>query len=105
MSDPCQLGTKRSDMRARLHKLVLFAMLSSVQASAQSITGAILGTVFDSSGSVVPKAKVVVTNTGQGWTREAESDDLGNYIFNQLPPGPYKVGVSATGFQTVAVAP
>ena len=80
-------------------------LLSSLPALAQSITGTILGTIYDASGSVVPNAKVVATNTAQGWTRETNSDGLGNYIFNQLPPGPYKVNVTAAGFQTLAVAP
>ena len=80
-------------------------LLSSIPALPQSITGTILGTVYDSSGSVVPNAKVVATNAAQGWTRETTSDGLGNYIFNQLPPGPYKVNVTAPGFQSLAVAP
>jgi hypothetical protein len=89
----------------KLSTLVFCAILLPVPALPQSITGTILGTVYDSSGSVVPNAKVVATNVAQGSIRETTSDGLGNYIFNQLPPGPYKVNVTAQGFQSVAVAP
>ena len=93
----CQLGKLRQSFSVQF--------FFSKPASPQSITGTILGTVYDSSGSVVPNAKVVATNAAQGWARETTSDGLGNYIFNQLPPGPYKVNVTATGFQSLSVAP
>lgn len=71
---------------------------------AQSITGTILGTVFDPTKSVVPSAKVVVTNTAQGWTRETTTDQTGSYTVAQLPPGRYQVDVSAPGFRTVSIS-
>jgi hypothetical protein len=82
--------------------LVVLACMS-ITLHAQSITGTILGTVYDSSKSVVAGAKVTVTSTAQGWTRNAASDESGNYIFSQLPPGPYKIDVAASGFQTVSI--
>lgn len=88
---------------AKLSALFLLAAFS-VPLCGQSITGTILGTVYDPTKAVVPNAKIVVTNTAQGWTRESVSDESGNYIFSQLPPGPYKLDVTAQGFQTLAVS-
>src|SRR5262249_44151466 len=70
---------------------------------AQSITGTILGTVYDPSKSVIARAKVSLTSMAQGWTRSDETDSLGNYIFTNLPPGGYSIAVAAAGFQTVTV--
>lgn len=89
-----------------MKRVILVLCLAALAAPlfAQSITGSILGTVFDPTKSVVAGAKVVVTNTAQGWTRETVTDDTGNYTVAQLPPGPYKVDISAAGFQTVSVS-
>ncbi len=70
---------------------------------AQSITGTILGTVYDPSKSVITGAKVSVTSVSQGWTRSDATDSLGNYIFTNLPPGGYSIAVAATGFQTLTI--
>lgn len=76
---------------------------STVALFGQSITGTILGTVYDSSQAVVSGAKVEVTMVTQGWKRSMETDGLGNYIFTNLPPGRYAITVSAPGFQTANV--
>src|SRR5262245_32342446 len=84
-------------------RLLLLLMLVSAHLCDQSITGTILGTVYDASKSVVANAKITATNTAQGWNRATTSDELGNYIFSQLPPGPYKIDVNVTGFQAFSV--
>lgn len=81
---------------------VLFLLATSPLA-AQSITGTILGTVFDPSKAVIAGAKVKVTSVGQGWDRTLDSDELGNYIFTHLPPGRYHVTVTSPGFQSLTV--
>lgn len=87
----------------RLARIVLFAACSAFPLAAQSLTGDILGTVFDPSQAVIVNAKVQVQNIGQGWTRETQSDEYGNYIFRTLPPGQYRVTFSLTGFRTLVV--
>ncbi|MEX2261651.1 MAG: TonB-dependent receptor [Bryobacteraceae bacterium] len=84
-------------------KLLVCLLAATGPLAAQSITGTILGTVYDASKSVVAGARIVVTSTAQGWNRTASSDELGSYIFSQLPPGPYKIEVTAPGFQTLSV--
>lgn len=83
-----------------LFSFLLCAFLVCAPVTAQSVTGTILGTVFDPSAAVVTGAKLTVTNAGQGWSQSGTTDNLGNYIFTHLPPGTYSVTVTATGFQT-----
>lgn len=47
--------------------------------SAQTNDGRILGTVTDSQGKVVVGAKITITNTGTGATRNLESNGAGDY--------------------------
>lgn len=65
---------------------------------AQTITGAITGTVTDASGAVVSGAKVTATNTATGVTTPTETNASGSYTLNFLQIGPYKVTVEAPGF-------
>lgn len=60
--------------------------------------GAIVGTVRDSAGAVIPGATVSVTNkeTGVALTTTTNSD--GTYQVLALIPGTYTVGAAATGF-------
>jgi hypothetical protein len=76
--------------------ILLFA---AVSVFAQGNTGAILGTVTDSSGAVVPAAKVVVSNLDTGVTSPTTTDDVGNYSLRFLQPGRYKVEAEAGGFK------
>ncbi len=62
-------------------------------------TGIITGTVTDSSGAVVPNAKVVVRNVGTGEERALETNTSGQYVAYSLPIGAYEVGVTASGFK------
>ena len=67
--------------------------------SAQTYRGGIAGTVQDSTGAVVSKAKIVLTGTDTGYTREMESTSAGDYSFQDLPLGMYSVEVEGAGFQ------
>src|SRR5438552_983815 len=61
------------------------------------------GTVTDPTGSVVPGAKLTLTNTGTGAQREDVSDSQGRYVFSQLQPGKYQLAAKAQGFNDVVV--
>lgn len=65
----------------------------------QGNTGNILGTVTDPSGAVVPGTKVVLTNSRTGVSVETASDNGGNYLFNFLAPGAYRVEAEVAGFK------
>jgi len=86
--------------------LFLFGVLLSVTsrpAFSQTISGDILGTVLDTTGAVVPGAKVTLMAVDTGIKWEATSDEAGNYLFAQLKPGRYSVQASQPGFQTATV--
>ncbi len=67
----------------------------------QDITGSIEGTVLDTSGAAVPKAKVIVTNTDRNQAiRTITTDTSGVYSANFLPIGNYSISAEASGFKT-----
>jgi hypothetical protein len=65
---------------------------------AQIDTGAIVGTVKDASGAVVPNAAVELTNNATAEKQNAVTNAAGEYQFIALRPGVYSVRVSAQGF-------
>lgn len=83
----------------RLLTVVLWGLFLVTPVAAQSTTGVILGTIRDASGSVVPNARVTVTNTGTNARQETSSNGEGGYTVPALPVGSYAVEVAATGFR------
>jgi hypothetical protein len=71
---------------------------------AQSTFGAVVGTVRDSSGSVVADATVTLQNVNENTTREVTTSSDGNYEALNLKPSLYKITVKRAGFQTFTVA-
>ncbi len=63
-------------------------------------TGSIQGTITDSTGAVLPDAKVVITNESTQVQRGAVSDSSGVYSFANIDVGTYSVSVTAAGFET-----
>lgn len=61
-------------------------------------TASIAGTVRDSSGAVVPAAKIVITQTDTGFSQSAESAGDGTFAFPVLPAGHYRLEVKKEGF-------
>src|ERR1700680_953374 len=66
-----------------------------------SQTAQLTGTVTDSTGSLVPGARVVATNIDTGVARESVTNDAGNYLITALLPGNYKVTAEKTGFKQI----
>ncbi len=83
----------------RVVAVVLFFVASSL---AQSTGGRILGRVTDSSGAVVPKVKITLTNEQTGIARTTETDASGDYSFVEVPVASYRVDFEAKGFQKTA---
>jgi outer membrane receptor for ferrienterochelin and colicin len=75
-------------------------MVVAPQVSAQQITTGIQGQVSDDTGSAIPGAIVVVTDTRTGASRSVTTGQGGSFAFNNLVTGgPYTVEVSADGFE------
>jgi hypothetical protein len=65
----------------------------------QAVNATLLGTVTDSSGATVANAKVTITETNTGIGHTSQTNESGNYIFPDLPPGTYRVIAEQTGFK------
>ena len=76
--------------------------LAAVPSFAQVDTGAILGTVRDPSGGVLPGATVTLTHKQTGITTRATTDTRGHYEAVGLAIGTYNVTVTLQGFRTAA---
>src|SRR6201984_2174720 len=89
-------------MKQLLVVLLLVLVLVSA-ANAQTFRGAINGTVTDPSGAAVPgttvKAVEIATNLEHATTASSE----GQFAFQDIAPGIYKVTVSAQGFPTLTI--
>ena len=89
----------------RVLRLVLFCTLtlcfviSGQSIWAQSTTGSVVGSITDTTGSVIPNATVTLTNNATGDKRTAMTTDSGDYQFLSLPPGEYTLTVEAQGFR------
>lgn len=74
----------------RMGQLCLLVALVVVPAVGQDAsTGAIRGTVTDSSGGLVEWASVVAVNSATGLRHSTATDSQGRFAFEMLPPGVY----------------
>jgi Carboxypeptidase regulatory-like domain len=79
--------------------VVLLIGCSPVTCAQLRIVGAISGTVQDQAGAVIPKAKVTLTDTKTGITKEAMATELGTFLFSDLATGFYELTVTAPSFK------
>jgi hypothetical protein len=86
-------------MLARLVLVVILTLAGPGFAFAQAVKASLVGTITDSSGAVVPGAKVTITEINTGFTRSMETNESGYYVFSNLDPGSYRVEVEQTGFK------
>ncbi|PYQ70382.1 MAG: hypothetical protein DMG04_24870 [Acidobacteria bacterium] len=85
--------------RCLLLAAIVFALARA--AFAQSVAVAQLsGTVVDESGGALPGVEVTVTQTSTGMTRFVVSGSGGEYVFTNLPVGPYSLTAKLQGFTT-----
>jgi hypothetical protein len=78
---------------------VLLSFFSAIPVRSQSIQGTILGTVKDSTGSVIPGAEIKITNEDEGATLAYTTDESGNFLIPDLKPGRYRIEVQKDGFK------
>jgi hypothetical protein len=94
---------KQLKLAGRVLLLALLALAAHGTAWAQA-TGSLVGTVTDTTGAIVPGAKVTATNLGTNESKTAQADSSGNYQFLQLIPGNYKLVVEQSGFKQFSFA-
>ena len=94
MQEERELKRMRSSLAAFLSALVI---LSSPLLWGQATTS-LRGTVTDPTGASMPGATVVLRSAETDLTRTTETGIAGGYEFLQIPPGTYKLTVTAAGF-------
>jgi len=85
--------------------LVLLVLLAGLPLFAQNQEGRILGTITDSSGSVVVGARVTIQNTATGVARNLVTNDVGDYNAVAMKPGSYVVTAEFAGFKKTVSTP
>src|SRR5579872_7018118 len=91
--------------RAKLTRsavIFFFAMIFLAPLSRpQNFRGSIVGEIVDTTGARVPSARIVARSLQTSFERQAISDAQGEFRLADLPPGPYRLTVSAPGFMDV----
>src|SRR5215469_8649135 len=91
-------------MKTRFSKTLFFVLLAAAAVQAQTFRGAINGTVSDPSGAVLAGVDVKATNIATGVVINAVTTSDGEFSFQDLPLGTYRVSMVAKGgFQTKTV--
>jgi trimeric autotransporter adhesin len=80
------------------HILVVLLLTISGALFAQSYSGAIRGTITDSTNAAVAGAQITLTDEATHQTRNTRSDSVGAYAFNALTPTTYTLRVAAKSF-------
>src|SRR5580698_7526098 len=79
--------------------LLLLLMCAGLSHAQTEVTGAIAGTVKDSSGAMLTDASVAATNIATQVTDQATTNTVGLYRFPSLLPGTYSITVTKDGFE------
>src|SRR5437879_593271 len=95
-------GVQLSSLKSLLYSALVLglALIFSMPAAAQRITGTLRGQVFDPTGAAVPDAQVTAMNQETGVSVRITTTSAGTYSFPSLIPGLYKVEVEAKGFKS-----
>ena len=91
--------TKRNKLWILLLVLGICFAFTGV-AMAQVDQGAITGVVKDSTGALIPRALVTLTNTDTNFMLQDKTDAKGEYVFSPIKIGHYKVSATAPKFET-----
>ncbi|MGA9883720.1 MAG: carboxypeptidase-like regulatory domain-containing protein, partial [Candidatus Acidiferrales bacterium] len=70
----------------------------------QQATGSIVGNIVDQSGTPVFGAHIKLMRKDQLPPPSADSDQDGQFSFANVPPGPFQVSISATGFNPQTIS-
>ena len=84
---------------------VIFAAMNLTTLQAQTFQAQVTGTVRDSSGAVIPGAKVTAKNLGTGIIVTATSNDTGSFTLTNLRPADYMITCEVKGFKRFEQSP
>ncbi len=104
VKSPCTSHRNREGWKipgAALLVALSFLFLLAPRAFAQEFRATVSGTVTDTTGAVVPNAKIEVREASTGAVSATVSDAAGQYNVPFLLPGHYAIKVTASGFATL----
>jgi hypothetical protein len=80
-------------------KLLVYVLLTSGLAFAQTFQGSLRGRVTDPSGAATFGAKIAIADEAKSAIRTTVTNDQGEYVFTAVTPATYTVSAVATGFK------
>ena len=92
------MGRLQSLFSSGVIVVVMIALLWGPAARGQSTFGSVRGTTIDQAGSGVAGAQVTLHNLNENTGLAAVSDSDGNFLFENLKPGQYKLTAEKDGF-------
>jgi hypothetical protein len=79
--------------------LLLALVITSVSAQAQSFQGTLRGGVKDKEGQMLPGATLTLTSQTTNGSRTTVTNAAGEYVFDKVDPGKYKLSANLNGFK------
>src|SRR6516164_8080444 len=104
ISTPAERSVARFWLLSLAMPLGIILAAFSATAGGQAVNATLLGTVTDSSGAAIGDAKVTITETNTGISHASQTNESGNYVFPDLPPGTYTVTAEQSGFKRASRA-
>ncbi|HYO81537.1 MAG TPA: carboxypeptidase-like regulatory domain-containing protein, partial [Bryobacteraceae bacterium] len=83
-------------------RLMLLGVVVASCCAAQSVTGALGGSILDTSDAAIVGASVRLTSVATGAERTTVTADTGRFYFGSLQPGEYTLTIEAQGFRRVS---
>jgi hypothetical protein len=85
-------------MKLKWLVIIVGLLLVPLASWAQQSTGTITGTIYDSSGALIPGAKITVKNLNTNFTWSSVTTSAGEYQVPFVPAGAYQITAEAQGF-------
>jgi trimeric autotransporter adhesin len=79
--------------------IALMLGITVIGAQAQSFQGALRGGVKDKEGQMLPGATLTLTNQATNVSRTTVANEAGEYVFDKIDPGKYKLNANLNGFK------
>jgi hypothetical protein len=78
--------------------LIAIAIFTGSAFCQTASTGALIGTIFDPTGAVLPGASLLLIDQRTNSTQSTTSDKTGDFVFPLLSPGAYEIQVEKAGY-------
>ncbi len=101
------MGNRLKIMERKLTNLLQLTLVLAVLfvsasvAHAQTTAGSLTGSVVDAQHATISGASVTAKEEEQKLQFAAKTNDLGFFVFPQLPPGTYNLTIALKGFKTI----